>query len=164
MARLDKHEGKPGERSKGIGIPVLQTFSESNNSLFWNGHPLFQSQTGHKAEGPWAVGVLPPSTSTWKWGERERIWENGISLTLVTDGWNVGQRMDVSPARQVESPVRSSSQFLGKIQRRGPPVVGSGKEPTQLQWIFPSQVSTPECKTSAEEREQGSQAKKREIY
>ena len=55
-------------------------------------------------------------------------------------GWCV----DVSPARQVESAVRSSSQFLGKIQRRGPPEVGSGEEPTQLQWIFPPGFSDNE--------------------
>ena len=42
---VDKGEGKQGQRSE------RKTFLESNNSLLWNGHPLFQSQTGHKAEG-----------------------------------------------------------------------------------------------------------------
>ena len=32
MVRLDKPKGKPGERSEGIGILILRTFSESNNS------------------------------------------------------------------------------------------------------------------------------------
>ena len=37
-----------------------------------------------------------------------------------------------------------SSQFLGKVQGRGPLEV---EEPTQLRWIFP-----PECKTSVEKK------------
>ena len=196
MVRLDKPKGKPGERSEGIGIPILRTFSESNNSLFWNGHPLFQSQMGHKAQGLWVsshlsllllshfscvysvrphrwqptrllhpwdslgknTGVgchfplqcmkvrsgsevaqscptlsdpmdssLPGSTihgifqaRVLGWGailemRRERIWENGISLTLVTNGCNVGWCVDISPARQVKRvPSENSSQFLGK--------------------------------------------------
>ena len=54
------------ERSERKGIPVLRTFSETNGS------PLFQSQMGHKAEGPRAVEILPPSAWSWKLGERER--------------------------------------------------------------------------------------------
>ena len=164
MARLDKHEGKPGERSKGIGIPVLQTFSESNNSLFWNGHPLFQSQTGHKAEGPRAVGVLPPSTSTWKWGERERIPENGISLTLVTKGCNVGQCVDVSPARQVESPVLELISVSRQSPREGTTRGGLAKGAHPVAVDLPSWVSAPECKVSAEKKRASRQSGKREIY
>ena len=52
IGRVDKGEIKRGERSERKGIPILRTFSESNNS---------QSQTGHKANG-----------LTWKRGERER--------------------------------------------------------------------------------------------
>ena len=67
-----RKEGKRRESAERKGIPVFRTFSESNNSLLWNGHPLFQSQTGYKAEGPRAVGILLPSARTWKWGEGER--------------------------------------------------------------------------------------------
>ena len=69
--------------------------------------------------------------------ERERIQENGISLILVTSGWNVGRCVDVSPVRQVEIPVPGSSHFAGKIQGRGQPDVGSWEEPTQLWCISP---------------------------
>ena len=57
-----------GERSERKGIPILRTFSESNNSLLCNGSPLFQSQMGHKAEGPRAMEILLPSARTWKRG------------------------------------------------------------------------------------------------
>ena len=80
---------------------------------------------GHKTEGLRALGILPPSAKTGKGGQRERIQENGISLTLVTNGLNVGRCVDVSPVRQVEIPVPGSSHFAGKIQGRGQPDVGS---------------------------------------
>ena len=60
-------------------------------------------------------------------------------------------------------PPRSSSQFLGKVpgrDHRGGLVKGAHPATVDL----PSWVSAPGCKTSAEEREQGPQAKKREIY
>ena len=33
---------------------------------FEGGCPLFQSQMGHKAKGPRAMGIIPPSARTWK--------------------------------------------------------------------------------------------------
>ena len=74
-------------------------------------------------------------------------------------GWCV----DVSPARQVESP----SPELVSVSQQGPRegITGGGlvrgSHPGAVD--LPSRVSTPECRTSAEEREQGSQAQKRGI-
>ena len=58
-----------------------------------------------------------PSARTWKRGERARAHEEGISLTLVS--------MDEMWARVwmsvPQGKWRTLSQFLGKVQGRGPP-------------------------------------------
>ena len=59
---------------------------------------------GPKAKGRRAVGSSRLVLGLGR-GERERIRGNGISLTIVTNGWNVSGCGHVSPARQVESPV-----------------------------------------------------------
>ena len=65
---------------------------------------------------PRAVGSRLPSARTWKRGERERIREDGVSLTFVTMGemW-ASVWMSVQQGKW-----RALSQFLGKVQGRGP--------------------------------------------
>ena len=96
------------------------------------------------------------------WNEaRERIQENGISLTLVTNGWNVGRCVDVSPARQVESPVPGLVSVSRRGPRRGPPEVGSGEEPTRLWWLFPPGFQHQNVRlVQKRENKPGSQARK----
>ena len=69
--------------------------------------------------------------------------------------------MDVSPARQVESPVLD----LISVSQQGPREGTTGGGPVRgahpLAGHLPSQVSTPECKASAEKK-RSSQAVRQE--
>ena len=108
---------------------------------------------GHKAEQrPEALEILLTSSRTWEAGKRERIWENGISLTLVNDGWNVGRCVDVSPARQVESPILGLVSVSWQGPREG--TTGDrlvrGAHPAVV--ALPSQVLAPECKAGLQMR------------
>ena len=72
--------------------------------------------------------------------------------------------MDVSPVRQVESPILELVSVSWQGPRRGPPEVGSGGEPRGAHPVavdLPSRVSAPECKASAE-KERASRAVRQE--
>ena len=97
---------------------------------------------GHTAVGPRGLGNEV----------RQRIREDGISLTLVTDGCNMGQCVDVNPARQVESRIP----WLASVSRRGPREGttrgGLVRETHPVAVDLPSRVLAPDCKTSAEKK------------
>ena len=103
---------------------------------FEMGAPQFQSQMERKAEGPRAVEILLPSARAWKQGERERERERekerererrskGMGfhspLKQMDEMW-AGGWMSVQQDRWMV-PSRSSSQFLGQVQQKGPPEV-----------------------------------------
>ena len=73
--------------------------------------------------------------------KRERIRGNGISLTLVTNGWKMGwcgcqpQWVDVSPARQVESPVLELISVSQQGPRGGTTGGGLVREAHPVGWI-----------------------------
>ena len=58
-------------------------------------------------------------------------------------------------------PSQSSSQFLGKIQGRGSPEVGSSEEPTQLRWIFPTRFGCQNVRQVQRKREWAGQSGKK---
>ena len=79
---------------------------------FERGVPYFKVR-----QGPRAAGSLLPSARTWKRGERARAHEEGISLTLVSMA-EMWARVWMSVP---QGKWRALSQFLGKVQARGPP-------------------------------------------
>ena len=120
---------------------------------FEMGIPYFKVRRGTRlrTQGPWVSSRLALVLGKGA-KERERILENGISLTLVTNGCNAGWCVDVSPARRVESPVLE----LVSASRQGP------REGDHQRWAcerspavvdLPSWVLAPECKVSAEKKQ-----------
>ena len=90
---------------------------------------------------------------------RQRIREDGISLTLVTDGCNMGQCVDVNPARQVESRIL----WLASVSRRGPRegTTGGGLlKPSCGGFSFPGFSTRMQGECREKESEPGSQARK----
>ena len=73
----------------------------------------------------------------------------------------MGQCVDVSPARQVESPVLELISVSRQSPREGTTRGGLAKGAHPVAVDLPSWVSAPECKVSAEKKsEPGSQARK----
>ena len=81
--RARKREEK-GPREK--ASPFSGLFQRVIIVRFEMGVPYFNVRRGTRLRAPRAMGILLASARTWKQDERERIQENGISLTLVTDG------------------------------------------------------------------------------
>ena len=88
---------------------------------------------GHKARGPRAVGILPPKCLVLGLGnearERERERERGSERMGFHSPLEPMDEMWASVWMSVQQdkwkvPSRSSSQFLGQVQGRGPPEVG----------------------------------------
>ena len=73
----------------------------------------------------------------------------------------MGRSVDVSPARQVKSPIPEMVSVSQKGPREGTTGGGLLREAHPVAMDFPSQVSAPECKVSAEKKSKlGSQARK----
>ena len=74
----------------------------------------------------------------------------------------MGRCVDVSPARQVESPILGLISVSWQGPREGTTRDGLGRGAHPVGMDLPSQVLAPECKANAEEKQSklGSQARK----
>ena len=82
--RHGREKARRKVREKRRPRPRAQDFLRVIIVCFEMDVPYFKVWRGEQGRGPRAVGIFPPGARAWK--ARERIQENGVSLTLVTDG------------------------------------------------------------------------------